>query len=153
MRFRSAVIVLSLVAFSGCSAIGYADPKFWLPHKREAQMKRSAEAFAANVRWGRYQQAAQLVDPEYRIDFLQAIDTTENVRYTEYEIMTVEMGPERKEASALVEFKLHRLPSMTEIAFRDEQTWRYEPAARGWYLMPELGLYRDAGKRQDLALD
>lgn len=144
---RALVAVVCLVVLNGCSLLGYTDPKFLFPSKRETQVRAATESFAVNLRWGRYEVAAAHLEKDLRIDFMKMVHTPNGVvRFTDYEVLAVELGPGMKEASALVQFKLHRLPSMNEVAITDEQIWRYDPWDRRWYLAPELATYRDAGK-------
>ena len=132
---------------TGCSAIGYADPDFWMPSKRRGEVRTATEAFATSLRWGMYEAAAMRVEPTRRIDFLKVVhDPSGRLRFTDYQVLAVELGPGARDAKALVAFRLQRLPSMTEVNFSDEQTWRYEPSARAWFLVPQLSAYRDAGK-------
>jgi hypothetical protein len=144
---RALVVVACLVALNGCSVLGYADPKFLFSGKREKQVRASTESFAANLRWGRYEVAAAHIQKDLRIDFVKMVHTPKGlVRFTDYEVLAIELGPGMTEATALVQFKLHRLPSMNEISITDEQIWRYNAWDRRWYLEPSLSTYRDAGK-------
>ncbi len=147
MRQKPLIAVLLALLFSGCSVLGYASPKFWYPPNKRDSMDLLTESFAANLRWGRYDVAAAHIVPGKRIEFLKLVrDPRAPVRFTDYEVLSVELGPGMGEARALVHFKLHRLPSMTETAFADEQVWRYHASQFRWFLEPELAAYRDAGK-------
>jgi hypothetical protein len=122
------------------------DPNFLLPHKREAKVRFATEAFAANLRWNRYSEAAEFIVPEHRIPFLKLVqDPDRPVRFTDYSVSTVEMGPSMREAQALVTFNLHRLPSLKEQMILDEQRWRYFPAKRAWLIELDLSVYERAG--------
>ncbi len=147
MRPKPIIASLLALLLSGCSVIGYMSPKFWYPPNRRDSIDLLTESFAANLRWGRYDVAAAHIAPDQRIAFLKLVrDPQAPVRFTDYEVLSVELGPGMSEARALVHFKLHRLPSMTETAFVDEQVWRYYPKRMRWFLEPELAAYRDAGK-------
>lgn len=146
---RACTLAAAALLAQGCFVFGYADPDFVVPAKRRAEVRDAAEAFAANLRWGRFPAAAARVDPESRIEFLKLVqDPEEPMRFTGFEVMAVELGEEMTQARALVTFTLHRLPSMTEVVFHDDQQWRYEASHARWYLMPQLDAYRNAGKRQ-----
>ena len=146
---RQPLVALLLVfTLSGCSVLGYADPKFALPAKRAKAMKLSTDAFATNLRWGRYSEAGAFVEPDKRMEFLKMVrNPNSSIRFTDYEVVAVEMSDEEvTEATALVNFRLHRLPSMREVYFQDEQTWKYDAGDRKWYVDPDLTAYGDAGK-------
>ena len=138
------VLVLAL-APSGCSLRRFTDLDYMVPAKRRAQVTEAAEGFAVNLRWGRYQQAAMRLEPSKRIEFLTLLQAPNaSIRFTSFEVLAVELGEKPTEATALVAFGLHRLPSMTETRILDQQRWRYDPAKAFWYLDPELERYRNA---------
>lgn len=142
---RSHLAALScLVALAGCSGLAHLDPGYAFPSKRREHVSDATEAFASNLRWGRIEQAASFVAPEYRIDFLHLMAGDTPLRFTDYEVLAVELGPSAGEAQALVTFRLHRLPSMSEIAISDAQRWRYDTGTRRWRVTPDLAVYRDA---------
>lgn len=144
MRRPSLLLLLCGFVISGCT--GYLNPNFMMEGKREKMVRLATESFAANLRWGRYPQAAASVQKGQRIEFLKMIDSPQSrVRFTDFEVLMVELGPEDDKATALVNFNVHRLPSLEEVRFQDEQTWRYEPETSSWYLEPNMGIYRDAG--------
>ncbi len=144
LRFWAAGTAFALTA---CVPWGYADLDFVLPAKRKAEVADAAESFAVNLRWGRYQAAAARVIPDKRIEFLKLVqDPKAPIRFTGWEVMTVVLGEEMSEATALVALSFHRLPSMTEVQLLDEQTWRFDPKRAAWYLVPKLDTYRNAGK-------
>lgn len=146
---RPAPLLAALLALllSGCSVLGYMAPRYWYPPNRKESVETLAESFAANLRWGNYEVAAAHIAPGKRIEFLKLVrDPQAPVRFTDYEVLAVELGPGMGEAHALVHFRLHRLPSMTETAFVDEQVWRYDASNMRWFLEPQIAAYRDAGK-------
>ena len=144
---RGSLLLLPLAwLLSGCAVIGMMDPNFLLPPKREAKMRFATEAFAANLRWNRFAEASALIVPEQRIEFLKLVqDPDRPVRFTDYSVSTVQMGPAMREAQALVTFNLHRLPSLKQQMLLDEQQWRYHPSKRAWLIEPDLAAYRRAG--------
>jgi len=151
---RSVGTVLLLLASSigttGC--LGYADPDFLMPSSREEHVRNAAEAFGANLRWNRHEYAAALVNSEERTAFLMLVrDPKAPVQFTDFELLNVDLGDKMSEATALMSFKLYRLPSTTEVQLLDEQKWVYNPGKGNWFLSPSLERYRDAGK--DVAAD
>ncbi len=140
-RIGPVVLVLGVLVFASCASLGRG------PAQQESEVRRASESFASNLRWGRLDAAAQSVHPGQRLDFLQVVrDPASPVRFTDYAVVGVALGEKEGEASALVEFTLHRLPSISELRFSDRQSWRYDERAGTWYLVPELAAYRDAGR-------
>lgn len=154
LKRRSIGMTLLLFASSAGSAgcLGYADPDFLMPSSREEHVRNAAEAFGANLRWNRHEYAAALVKSDERTAFLMLVrDPKAPVQFTDFELLNVELGEKMSEATALMSFKLYRLPSTTEVQLLDEQKWTYNPAKGNWFLSPSLERYRDAGK--DVAAD
>lgn len=144
MRRPWLVLLTCGFVLSGCT--GYMSPNYLMEGKRKQMVRQATESFAANLRWGRYPEAAARVEKGQRIAFLKMVDSPQSrVRFTDFEVLMVELGPEKDQATALVNFNVHRLPSLKEVRFQDEQSWRYEPETGGWYLEPNLGIYREAG--------
>jgi hypothetical protein len=144
---RGSALLLALVwLLSGCSVIGLVDPNFLLASKREDKVRFATESFAANLRWNRFPEAAELIAPEHRIAFLKLVqDPDRPVRFTDYSVSAVELGPGRREAQALVTFNLLRMPSLNERMLLDEQRWSYFPSKRAWLIEPDLAAYERAG--------
>ncbi len=143
MRQLIAIVVAS--ALSGCT-FGQIDPDYLLPARRHGKVEEAAESYAANLRWGRLGLAAARVHPAYRQEFMALVTASRRpFQFTDFEVVTVELGPERDQATAHALFSLYRLPSTREIQLADMQQWRYDARARRWYLEPDLELYSRAG--------
>jgi len=139
---RTFVSVLVAALTGLACTLGSVDPRFLLPVERKQRVRDAAEAYAADLRWGRIEQAAQLVHPEIRPLFLQVLsDSTASVRFTNFEVETVELGSERARANVRVSFGVYRPPSLEEQRIVEQQIWYYEKTARAWYLKPDIALY------------
>ncbi len=134
-------LTLAVLLGVGCS-LGRASPKYWMSSQRREQVERAAEAYAADLRWGRLEQAAARVLPSRRGAFLELFhDSTRAPRFTGWEVMDVRLGEERGVANVVVGFQLYRPPALREGQILEQQVWRYEPSAALWYVEPNLGLY------------
>ena len=146
LRRRAFVSALALVFLGGCAWLPY-NPNSLVPSKRRAALHKSTEAFAANLRFSRFDTAAAFVKEGQRIEFLKLVnDPRSEIRFTDYEVQQVELGETFSEGRALVNFRLHRLPSLTEVGLQDEQVWEYDSWKNAWFLVPDLETYRNAGK-------
>ncbi len=135
-------LALAVLLGVGCS-LGRASPKYWLSSQRREQIEAAAEAYSADLRWGRLEQAAAHVLPSRRGAFLELFrDPAQAPRFTGWEVMDVQLGKERGVANVVVGFQLYRPPAIREGQILEQQVWRYEPSVALWYVEPDLGLYR-----------
>ncbi len=149
-----ALLLASGVA-SGCAELRMWDPDYLLPGKRKAMVREVAEAYGANLRWGRYEVAAGLVAPESRGEFLGTfMDAEPPYQFTSFEIVGVELGPERDRVVVLAVFHLYRPPSLVELSVTERQSWRYEPIeSERWVIEPDLRPFRATAARVRSKLD
>ena len=139
MRISHAGTLLAALGLTACIGLtAHVGPDV-RPEARRGDVRKAAEAFGSNLRWGRVAEAALFVHPEERSAFLvRQRELQESVRFTGFEVAGVELGPERSQASAIVTFKLYRLPSLEEETFVEQQRWQYERRHARWYLHPDL---------------
>jgi len=130
----SALVLMS----SGC-ALGYYNPHFWIPSEAKTRVEEAAFRYNNALRFGNLEMALKSVEPESRDAFLAAFDADapRAIRFTDVEIRSVTMGPEREQARVLISMRFYRLPSVQEIAVTHEQRWRYDPKDALWYVSPE----------------
>jgi hypothetical protein len=122
MRFAIGVLLAALLGLSGCSTI--TDPL-----DRRGQFEDTQEAFTQYVRWGRFDEASQFVDPEMREQFMSYAPEFSDLRFSEYQIIEIDMREGLKSASVQVRYTGYRLSmpfektvSLTEEWTRDEDT-------------------------------
>lgn len=97
-------------------------------------------AYAGAIRWGHIDDAWSMVDPEYaRQHPMTALERErfEQVQVTGYQVTGSEMLSEN-ELMQQVEIRLVNRHTLTERVIQDRQRWRWEPAARRWWLTTGL---------------
>jgi len=129
----------------GCSVLGYLHPDFLVSGQAQDRVSDAAFAYNNALRFGNVEMAARWVQVERRASFLQLF-ADESLRFTDVEIQSVALGPERDEARVFLRVRFYRLPSIEEVALVDEQQWRYDPGDASWYVEPDLELYARAGR-------
>ena len=138
MRGLAAAALLAL----GLSACFGFDVRHRFASERRLKVEEAAEAYGEGLRWGRFEEAARWVHPERRLAFLAATTgTAPPVRYTAFQVESIELGPGRGQAEVLVSFAFYRLPGLQEQQGMERQSWRYERSARRWFIEPDLSLY------------
>jgi hypothetical protein len=135
------ILVLAIASLAACS-LGRSNPEFLIPAKRVAVVRETAESYGDNLRWGRLEAAVGMVEPERRMTFLQTFrDANPPLRFTSFEIVTVELGSSRDEVEVLASFRLYRVPNLSERSVHELQVWRFDPARGRWYVRPDLSLF------------
>ena len=139
---RANATIIGVLVLVGCIP-AWMDPGYMSRAGRTSRVRDAAESFGYDLRWGRFEEAAKRVKPDQRDAFLSLASELEgNVRFTGFEIESVDVGIARAEASVSVAFTLYRLPSIEETTLREQQHWRFDKIRRRWYIEPNLALYR-----------
>ena len=137
---RSASIAL-LLALSFCSA-GCVWPLFAEmakdPMGRTNALDNAQRKYTNAVRWGDIEQAAQLVHPELREEFLSYEGEFDGIRVTDFEVgeLVFEEGSEK--ATVRVTYHAYSLASMLEKEVKEVQRWERLSHKNDWVVRPQL---------------
>lgn len=136
---RRILIAGLLLATAGC---GWIEPDFLMREKRVENVRETADWYAANLRWGRIQQAAAMVQPDHRRDFIAIfVQPTPRVEFTGWEVITVEQQDLRSEAEVWVTYEYFTPPAVRPRSITERQQWRYDPVGRAWRVQPDLTVF------------
>jgi hypothetical protein len=142
---RVTAAMLGVLFLVGCIPV-WMDPGYMSRAGRTGRVRSAAESFGHDFRWGRFEQAAQRVQPDQRDAFhTLASELDGSVRFTGFEIESIDLGIARGEATVTAAFTLYRLPSVEETTLREHQLWRFDKIRRRWFIEPNLALYRGDG--------
>jgi len=138
--------VLVACATPGCW-VGYLHPGFMVPSEARERVEEAAIRYNGALRFGNMPMAMQWVKPELQRPLLDLFGdgSKQPIRFTDVDIQSISLGPERDEARVLLLIRLYRLPSLTERTITDEQIWRYDPARLNWVVEPNLEQYASIG--------
>ncbi len=125
---------LSLALLSAC--INPADP-----FDRESDFKLIQKHFTQYVRWGKVREAAEFVVPEQREEFLALGPDLTDIRFTDWEILTLEY--QEKSARVSVQLRGYRLTTPVERIVPLVQNWEKAPDTGKWQVRLELAALRD----------
>jgi hypothetical protein len=134
-RFMLAVLLVPLFVSSGCIALLFdiADD----PMGRKAALRQLQREYTNAVRWGEIEQAADLVHPELRDEFLSYEGEFTGIRVTDFNVGKITYGEELKTAHVRVTYFAYALKAMTEVEIRETQEWeRLE--GDDWRVRPQL---------------
>ena len=128
MRLRPALAVLALLAgvllATSCAGTG-----------RGEALQRAQYAWSAAIRWGDFEGAWNLVDPEYRAQHPMSELAFE--RYQQIQVSHYREGAERPEGDVLlrdVDIGVINRHTMAERGLRYREAWRWDPEARTWWI-------------------
>jgi len=140
MKFRRVALLLVQLGLTACVASALAPIKPETPPLDE-----SAEQYNNDVRWGRWHEAAERVEPERRNAFLNLLDDKDNpYRFTSVDVIHTEAkSSDGTEIDLLVSLEYYRLPSVEERKVRQLQHWRYDVPTKKWVVTPDLSVLRD----------
>lgn len=137
---------LCLAVLTGCMAASW-NPDYLLPSNRRATVQEHAETYAQNLRWGRFNEAAQQVIEEKRRAFEERIGQANPAyRFTSAEVKSVKLGDVRSEVKVVVSYELYRPPSISERIVTETQLWRYVAEQRAWFVEPQLSVFDGESK-------
>lgn len=125
-----ASFALAAAALTGCAA-----------QTRSDSLTTTLKAYASTVRWGDFASAVQFVDPATRSAHpLSSLDMARyaQVRVTEYNDDAGPVPVSDTEVRQTVRISLVNVNTQSERTVTDNQSWRYDPATKHWWLTSGL---------------
>ena len=129
-RTLGILAALAVLALAGCAA-----------QTRSDSLTNTLKAYASTVRWGDFASAVQFVDPDTRKAHpLSTLDMARygQVRVTEYNDDAGPVPTSDTEVRQTVRINLVNVNTQSERTVTDNQTWRYDPATKHWWLTSGL---------------
>jgi hypothetical protein len=144
--FPSALVLLGALLIGGGCLSSWRD--FRSPGVEDAQ--EVVERYGDELRWGRLPEAAVLVHPDMRPYFQQLmVGQEDRLRITEFQVDSVELATNRMSGTAVVRYRLYRLPAVVEESRRESIHLR-RGLSGAWYVEPDLrALANDLGVDPD----
>lgn len=126
----SVLLMASLLILAGCAT---AKPKF-------GALEQMQYDYSAAIRWGDFEGAWQVVDPEYRkqhpltdIEF----ERYKQIQISGYQDLASSVNPDGT-AMREVEIGIINKNTMTERSIRYTELWRYDPTTKRWWIVGGL---------------
>ena len=126
---RTALVLLALLACAlllpGCASTGKGE-----------SLQRAQYAWSAAIRWGDFEGAWNLVDPEYReqhpLTDLQ-LERFNHIQVSHYREQGTQ-SPTEDTVVRDIDIGVINRHTMAERGMRYRETWRYDEAARTWWI-------------------
>lgn len=122
---RAWLMALLLPLLAGCASGG----------TQMSALERAQYNYSAAIRWGDFEGAWNLVDPEYRgahpltdLEF----ERFKQIQVSSYRDRAAEVGPTT--AAREIEIGVINRHNMAERTLRYTEQWRYDPATKGWWI-------------------
>ena len=120
------MIALLLVSMAGAAVAG----------KKRSELDKNQYAFSAAIRWGDFEGAWTMVDPEVRkakpmteVDFSRY----EQIQVTGYRDLAVLPGPDGTELRE-IQIELVNRNTLSQRRVRFTEVWRYDAEAKTWWI-------------------
>ena len=142
---RGALCALALAltfTLSGCVYLHNLASLDWSGHRRrltETQLK-----YVHFMRWGEYEAASMLVEPDSRELFLKEIQPLSSVRLSDYEVLDSEFNENATECTVRVSFSAYHMNRLIEHRWMETQVWVREPRSPEWHVKPDIEKIRVA---------
>ena len=137
MRIPTGIVLVVLLGISGCmSAI--TDPL-----DRRGSFKDTQTKFTQYVRWGKFEQASQFVDPEIRDEFMSFAPAFSELRFSDYEITRIDIGEGVRSASVDVRLTGYLLSMPFERSVDLTEEWTRDEATGVWTVKVDIKKLRD----------
>ncbi|MDH5834990.1 hypothetical protein [Luteimonas kalidii] len=127
MRQWRAVWLACVVAclFAGCASSG----------RQMSALERAQYSWSAAIRWGEFEGAWALVDPDYRE--AHPMSELEFERYKQVQVShyrDLASRPGETEAAREIEIGVINRHTMAERTLRYTEQWRYDAEAKSWWI-------------------
>ncbi|MEN8160912.1 MAG: hypothetical protein ABFS41_12635 [Myxococcota bacterium] len=133
---RSAVLGLLALLLLALGCVNLDDP-----FGNESDFRLIQKHFTQYVRWGKVRQAAEFVVPEQRQEFMQLGPDLTDIRFTDWETLSLEFAGET--ARAEVQLRGYRLSAPLERIVRLNQNWSKAEETGAWQVRLEFAALRE----------
>jgi hypothetical protein len=146
-RARAAALAgaaLALVVAAGSLGCAFGEFRPDDPLRFQLSLEDAQKAYTNYVRWSKFGEAAQYVEPELRDEFLDHAPRFANFRFTDWDGTPVVLDDEKKSATVRVTYYGYRTDTLIETPVKEVQEWHREGLTH-WKVRPsfestELGL-------------
>jgi hypothetical protein len=121
-RWAHGLACLALLAAIGCATTRTRTVDFEDAHKRYTRL----------IRWSDFDKAKEFVAPEEQEAFREKTRALGNVRFMDYDILSVDLDPDAKEATVVVSYSAYRRSAPAAVAIEEQQEWRRDEEEHAW---------------------
>ncbi len=128
------VLFVLVIAQGGCL---WTNGRFDPLRKGDA-LEEAQKRFTRFLRWNLLDKASELVEPELRAEFLDEAQEFRKLRFTDYEILTMDVGDDLETATIEVVFHAYAMSTMIERSIRIREEWYRDEESGRWWVRPQI---------------
>jgi hypothetical protein len=118
----------------GCASASLMDPT----GKRNS-LETAQRRYTELVRWGEIERAAEFVDPDMTVEYLENAGAFQGIRFTDFESGHLIFDEEQNTANVVVVYHAYSMSTLLEKKIRETQHWYREPGMNNtWRVKPDL---------------
>ncbi len=121
------LLVLLSLLFQGCAS-----------ESRLRMLDDTLKVYSDTIRWGRYEDAAQLAQKKPALDKR----TTGNIKVTSYKERQRDVDADAKMATRVVEIRYYDEEIGKEHVLVDKQVWTFFEEPEGWLLTSDMPVFK-----------
>jgi hypothetical protein len=143
-RATSLACLLALVAGAGLGSLGCAFGELRPddPFQRQLTLEDAHRLYTNYVRWNKFGEAAQFVDPELRDEFLAHAPRFRDFRFTDWEATPVVLDDDKQASTIHVTYYGYRTATLVEVPVEEVQEWYRSPddtvIQNNWLVRPKF---------------
>ena len=125
------VLIWLLLALAGCATGG---------DKRNELEQRQYD-YSAAIRWGDFEGAWSVVDPEIRAKYPKTaleFERYKQIQILGYTDLAAEVSADKLHARREIQIGVINKHTMTERSIRYTEVWRFDPATKTWWITSGL---------------
>ena len=135
------LLAAALSASFGCAILDMKMKDFD-PMQRRNNFEQAQHKFTTLVRWGHIDDASRYVIAEQRADFMSLAPGLVDLRFTDYEIIEIDMAEDYQTAVVDIRYRGYRLSQPVERTVDLQQKWHRDPLDGDWTVEVELDTIR-----------
>lgn len=132
---RIGALLLAAWAAAACSTFGAG--------KRAEDFEECHKRFASYVRWGKIDKASLWVTPDQRVEFLSLAPDLTLLRFTDYEILEVDLDDDARTATVEVRYSGYLANQPIERSIDVLQEWSQDEATGEWLVRLDIARLRN----------
>lgn len=139
----TAFLSLCALALSACNLTLPVAKVLTYPLDKKATFEEAQARFTNDIRYGLYDEAAALVEPDLQARFKSHVDRFREIRFSDYTVERIDIDTARRNATAVVRYRGYWLSSPFEQEIVAVQRWRRAAPTENWYVTPDFDALLD----------
>lgn len=133
MRISSLFLLICLL-LSACAAVDDS--------KKSITLDKALWQYETAIRWVDFSSANSLRRPENGTGYTPDPALLKHIKVTSYDVQETATTEDHAEVQMKVEIIYYHDERMTLTTIIDEQTWKYDPEIKAWYITTPLPAFR-----------